>query len=210
VGYLSGHGSTANSYSTFLGYNARSSGLYTNSTAIGASALVTANNQVRVGDASVTSIGGFSNWTNVSDGRFKRNVQENVAGLAFILNLRPVTYNLDMDAIADFQQIPVTSRHASAKSARASEVQSGFIAQEVETVAHAAGYDFHGVDKPQNEASFYGLRYAEFVVPLVKAVQELHKKVERLESENADLKMQADAISALQAEIAELRQSIKG
>jgi hypothetical protein len=34
------------------------------------------------------------------------------------------------------------------------------------------GFDFSGVDKPKNNADFYGLRYAEFVVPLVKAVQE--------------------------------------
>jgi hypothetical protein len=34
---------------------------------------------------------------------------------------------------------------------------------------------FSGVDKPQNKYSLYGLRYAEFVVPLVKAVQELSK-----------------------------------
>ena len=34
------------------------------------------------------------------------------------------------------------------------------------------GYDFSGVDKPKNDKDFYGLRYAEFTVPLVKAVQE--------------------------------------
>jgi len=50
---------------------------------------------------------------------------------------------------------------------------NGFIAQEVEQAAHSIGYDFSGVDAPKNENDFYGLRYAEFVVPLVKAVQEL-------------------------------------
>ena len=34
------------------------------------------------------------------------------------------------------------------------------------------------VDVPENETEAYGLRYAEFVVPLVKAVQELSEKVE--------------------------------
>ena len=34
-------------------------------------------------------------------------------------------------------------------------------------------YSFSEVDAPNNENDFYGLRYAEFVVPLVKAVQEL-------------------------------------
>ena len=63
--------------------------------------------------------------------------------------------------------------------------------------ANNVGYDFHGVDKPKNENSHYGLRYAEFVVPLVKAVQELaqqnngHQEViENLEKENIALKEQ--------------------
>ena len=67
-------------------------------------------------------------------------------------------------------------------------VQTGFIAQEVEQAAQQTGYHFSGIDKPKNENDLYGLRYAEFVVPLVKAVQEqqaliekLSKKVETLE-----------------------------
>ncbi len=35
------------------------------------------------------------------------------------------------------------------------------------------GFDFSGVDAPTDAHGTYGLRYAEFVVPLVKAVQEL-------------------------------------
>lgn len=59
--------------------------------------------------------------------------------------------------------------------------QTGFIAQEVEQAAKSIGFDFSGVDAPKNEKDFYGLRYAEFVVPLVKAVQELNQKNETLE-----------------------------
>ncbi len=33
--------------------------------------------------------------------------------------------------------------------------------------------NFNGVNIPQNENDYYSIRYAEFVVPLVKAVQEL-------------------------------------
>ena len=49
---------------------------------------------------------------------------------------------------------------------------SGFLAQDVEAAAKKIGYDFNGVDVPKNDKSLYGLKYAEFVVPLVKAVQE--------------------------------------
>ena len=53
-------------------------------------------------------------------------------------------------------------------------------------------YDFSGVDKPQDESGLYGLRYAEFVVPLVKAVQELSK-------ENDELKKRLEKIEILLA-----------
>ena len=40
-----------------------------NATAIGYFASSTASNQVRIGNGDVTSIGGYANWTNISDGR---------------------------------------------------------------------------------------------------------------------------------------------
>jgi len=55
------------------------------------------------------------------------------------------------------------------------------VAQEVEEVAKKINYDFSGVDAPESENGFYSLRYGDFVVPLVKAVQELNKKNEELE-----------------------------
>ena len=43
----------------------------TNATALGYFALSTGSNQVRVGNSDVTSIGGYANWTNISDGQCK-------------------------------------------------------------------------------------------------------------------------------------------
>ena len=43
-----------------------------------------------------------------------------------------------------------------------------------------------GVDVPKNDSDMYGLRYAEFVVPLVKAVQQ--QMIESLQAEVAALK----------------------
>ncbi len=65
---------------------------------------------------------------------------------------------------------------------------TGFVAQDVEAVAKKINYDFSGVDKPQDENGLYGLRYAEFVVPLVKAVQELSKKNDELQKQIDELK----------------------
>ena len=171
---------------TAVGYNAFFYGSsYSNSTALGYNADISASNQVRIGNSDVTSIGGFADWTNVSDKRFKKDVQENVPGLDFVMKLRPVTYHLDMNAIAKFLNTPDSLRLKDAEAIKGSLLQTGFIAQEVEEAAKSLGYEFSGVDAPKNPNDYYGLRYAEFVVPLVKATQELYKK---MEAENKSLK----------------------
>tara|TARA_R110002072_G_scaffold106447_1_gene232458 strand:+ start:116547 stop:118223 length:1677 start_codon:yes stop_codon:yes gene_type:complete len=154
---------------------------YSNSTALGYFSLITASNMVRIGNPSINEIGGYVNWSNVSDGRFKKNIRENVKGLDFIMKLRPITYNLDMNALAVFQKIPEEMRLMEAEQLKTTEVQIGFIAQEVEKAASEIGFDFHGVSAPINSESHYSLRYAEFVVPLVKAVQEQHEIILGLE-----------------------------
>jgi hypothetical protein len=97
------------------------------------------------------------------------------------MKLRPVTYNLDMDAIAGFYDTPDSLRLYDSEQLKASELQSGFIAQEVEIAANSVGYDFHGVDKPKNNESHYGLRYAEFVVPngksYARAARDYHQPI---------------------------------
>ncbi len=173
---------------TALGYQAFNIGNYYNSTALGSNTAISASNQVRLGNSVVTSIGGYTNWTNVSDVRFKTDVQENVPGLAFIKKLRPVTYHLDMDAIAKYNKTPDSLRLKSDERQKAAILQTGFIAQEVEQAAQSLGYDFSGVDTPKNDNDHYGLRYAEFVVPLVKAIQEQQQIIEQQQKEINELK----------------------
>jgi hypothetical protein len=152
--------------------------------------MVTASNQVRIGNTAVTSIGGEVNWTAFSDGRYKKNTKEDVPGLSFITKLRPVTYTLDVNSIdsklkvkqpegtgvklADetarlIAALQPSSEEQKAKAEKAKVVYTGFVAQEVEEAAKALNYDFSGVDKPKGKEDFYGLRYGDFVVPLVKA-----------------------------------------
>jgi len=184
---------------TAVGFSANSDGTYfVNSTGIGYDAEPGASHTVRIGNASVSTIGGFANWTNVSDARFKNNIQENVKGIEFIKLLRPVTYHLDMDAIAAFYNTPDSLRDAHSETLKAAELQSGFIAQEVEQAAQSIGYNFHGVDKPKNETTHYGLRYASFVVPLVKAVQE---QQDMIENQKNQLEVQQQQIDLLMRRI---------
>jgi hypothetical protein len=158
-----------------------------NSIALGESVISTASNQARIGNSSITSIGGYTNWSNISDGRVKKNIQYNVPGLAFINKLKPVTYNLDLNAADRIMQtaekkdkngiaIPFMQFEKDARMQKEQIVYSGFIAQDVEKAAKELGYEFSGVDAAKNDKDLYGLRYAEFVVPLVKAVQELSKQ----------------------------------
>jgi len=98
---------------------------------------------------------------------------------------------LDVEKINDFLGIPDSLRNIEVSkqgvSKKEAEVQTGFIAQDVEAAALSIGYDFSGVDAPKNENDHYGLRYAEFVVPLVKAVQELAL-------ENAELRLRIEKL----------------
>ena len=217
VGSTAGSGDSINN-STFLGYAAQGKPGISNATAIGNSAFVNASNHIIIGNTHITSIGGYNNWSNFSDGRFKKNISENVPGLSFINQLRPITYNLDMDGIEAAQRsgnsnkptvASIDNIHSSeparkravpgqsaglekiksqyeqienaAKTAKSKVLYSGFVAQEVEKAAKSLHYDFSGVDAPENKDGFYGLRYGDFIVPLVKAVQELSKKNDSLE-----------------------------
>ncbi|NMD01339.1 MAG: tail fiber domain-containing protein, partial [Bacteroidales bacterium] len=161
---------------------------FENSTAIGFESYITASNQVRIGNAFVTSIGGFQNWTNISDKRFKQEINENVPGLAFIMKLKPVTYKLNYREIANYLN---KKNYADLNS---TNLQTGFIAQDVEKAANELGFEFSGIDKPKNEKDYYGLRYAEFTVPLVKAVQEQQLQIEQLKNENKALKEEINKI----------------
>nr|WP_246439674.1 tail fiber domain-containing protein [Rhabdobacter roseus] len=175
---------TTGSYNTAYGFHAGPNTTdLTNSGAFGNEAATTASNQIRLGNSNVTQIGGQVGWSNFSDQRFKRQVQENVAGLDFILKLRPVTYHWDIDHLNRFihgSAADTLFTDSIARSGIANQQRiaySGFLAQEVEAAARSVGYDFSGVVAPANERTPYSLRYGEFVVPLVKAVQEQQRQL---------------------------------
>ncbi|MDR2058093.1 MAG: tail fiber domain-containing protein [Dysgonamonadaceae bacterium] len=204
LGYRALYTNTTGSYNTALGYMADvSAGNFTNSTAIGYGAIVTASNMVRIGNDSVTSIGGQMPWTSASDGRIKKNIRPNVPGLTFINQLQPVTYNLDREASrkivrGETKNSDSTPAPPVVNDAAGSDVlYSGFVAQEVEKTAQSMGYDFSGVDADENGKGLYGLRYAEFVVPLVKAVQELEERNKAKDAAIAQLQEQITALSEL-------------
>ena len=207
-----GHNNTA------IGFTADVSATdLSNATAIGYGAIATASNQVRIGNTTVKSIGGHVTWTVFPDKRIERNIRMDVPGLAFINLLQPVTFNLDLDAMDELLKIDKTKSpdekelspelaeiNRKAREAKEKVKQTGFIAQDVEEAAKSIGYDFSGVDV--DETGIYGLRYAEFVIPLVKAVQELSDHNNRLQVQNDRLQTQNDR---LQVQIDELSATVR-
>jgi trimeric autotransporter adhesin len=165
-----------------LGNAAQATG--TNSVALGSGAVVTSNNTIRIGNTAITQIIGSATTVNLSDGRYKTNVRENVPGLEFITKLRPVTFKWQigkLNKVDGVEELATDPVFGEAREAKAKKVHTGFIAQDVEAAAEQCGYDFSGVVKPENEESQYHLGYSEFVVPLVKAVQEQQKQIEELQ-----------------------------
>lgn len=176
---------------TAIGYNANVSeaGL-SNATAIGAGAIVNTSRKVRIGNSAVLTIEGAVEFSSTSDGRYKFNIKEDVRGMEFIARLRPVSYQFDglkFDHTLDPGNASLDTEAAQYEKA-ASVRRNGFIAQEVEKAAAAAGYEFSGIIKPTSENGSYSLSYASFVVPLVKAVQELKLEIEDLRKQLAELK----------------------
>jgi hypothetical protein len=188
--YTSCNGSYNTAFGALAGLNLLGTFYHNNATALGYYTLITASNQVRIGNSSVTSIGGQVAWTSLSDGRFKRNVKKDVAGLDFINQLNPVSYTLDKDAIDKFLGIPDSVRIENMAARKTPRQQIGFVAQEVEAIVKKSGYVFSGVEAPQNESDPYTIRYDEFVVPLVKAVQELTAYSKDQQKEIGELKRQ--------------------
>lgn len=192
LGYFTGISITSGTNNSYVGtYATGSFSSITNSSAIGYDAYVDASNKVRIGNTSVSSIGGQVGWTNFSDARIKNNIVQNVPGLEFVNLLRPVTYHYDVKKEEALLNKEINEEFEGKYDIEKIQF-TGFLAQEVEAAARQVNYDFSGVD---NTGKIMGLRYSDFVAPLVKSVQELH-------TQNQELK---NLVSEQQKQISELK-----
>jgi hypothetical protein len=192
------HNLTSGLYNTAIGSLVWPTGstTYSNYTGIGSytgSSVANPSNRVEIGNNSVSWIGGQVNFSTYSDKRIKENIKGDVPGLDFINRLKPVTYNLNIHKQNEMTGIEKAkgSSDWEGKYDIEQKRMTGFLAQDVAEAAREANYDFSGVDIPENDNELYSLRYAEFVVPLVKAVQELaeenrklKERIKKLEKKN--------------------------
>ena len=140
-----------------------------NATAIGFGATASASHSVRLGNASVTVIGGQVAWTAASDSRIKKNIVNSNYGLATVLKLRPVEYNLTSN---DLKQV-------------------GFIAQEVQKLVPEV---VTGKEGDLSKGEILGITYSNLVPVLTKAIQEQQKQIE---DQNAKIAAQQKQIEEL-------------
>jgi len=216
---------SSGSFNTVLGFSAQSGSGITDATALGSNANVAASFTIQLGDNQVTAVNSFGTFNTISDGRFKFNIREDVSGLDFILRLRPVTYQLDTRKIANElgggnaggSENTLASFAGANPDSRAMNIRrTGFIAQEVEKAADETGFNFDAVKKPQNDKDHYSLSYEEFVVPLVKAVQEQQRMIdslnqrlmeeEKISTEQKNINIDQDRkMASLQKELDEIK-----
>jgi len=132
-------------------------------------ASITSSGQIQMGidDATITSARVRVAWTVTSDKRYKENIRTVPLGLDFIKNLRPVTYHRIGNSTKD--------------------VEMGLIAQELEETLIKAGVNDLGIIH-KDDKGFYSVRYNDLMAPLIKAMQEQQAMIEKLQTENSQLK----------------------
>ena len=209
IGYWAGYSNKYGNNNIHIGYKADfvvDSTYETMALGYMAGGVVNAGGRIEIGNPSVSWIGGEVTWSTISDGRFKKNLREDVHGLDFIKRLHPVTYHWDIHKL--YRELEKKNHKGYDKENWPTKYAienikfSGFLAQEVEQAARETGFDFSGVHKGEDEMGMYSLSYSQFVVPLVKAVQEqqtmLNHQKQTLNQLQNDAATQNDLLARLE------------
>jgi hypothetical protein len=161
VGTFCGTSSAASVHQISLGYNIKPPGNYYFAFGEGAT-----NRVYNKFDANAS-------WTRSSDERLKKEIKTNTdCGLGFINDLRTVTYK--WKAPSDIA-VDVEGHNANITQHSHTDKMYGFVAQEVKAAMDTHNItDFAGwTETPEDQGAIQGISYEMFVMPLVKAVQEL-------------------------------------
>jgi len=194
-------GSTANQTSdtsVFLGAQTKASADgVSNEIVIGHNAIGQGSNSIMLGNSSTTAIYCYDTTiSSPSDERIKKNISSlgQAKMLAFINELRPVTFNklnpVDWpEAIKpcnfktrvqkDEKGVDVIVT-ADARPDDNPDLLAGLIAQEVEAAMAKHGVEYKLV--PTGPGGMKAVRYGDLIPALIAAVQELTKRIEKLES----------------------------
>ena len=137
-----------------------------------------------------------------SDKRMKDNIVDCKLGLDFINKLNPVSYKWK-DYTVSGTRVYTDENHVKHDIEYSDEhthtrTHYGMIAQDVEKVLTDSGIDtkhFAGLIYDE-DVDRYGLRYNEFIAPMIKAIQELNLKYKDLETQHELLLRRIEALEA--------------
>ena len=146
LGYQAGTALTTGSNNTIIGYNA-------------AASAATVSNEITLGNSSVATLRcQVTSITALSDSRDKANIQPIAAGLDFVNQLKPVSFDWNM---RDGGKVGIPD--------------TGFIAQDLKQVQIDTGIEIPGLVYESNPESMEAA-YGKLLPVLVKALQELNTK----------------------------------
>jgi trimeric autotransporter adhesin len=182
IGKDSGYSNTSGRDNTLIGdaagyYNTSGSGnvMVGSRNNVGAYApifgLSTADNRVGIGHSGTTNAYVQVAWTVVSDQRDKADITNFTHGLDYVNKLRPVNYVWD-NRINYEDGVPDGSK-------KKSEVQLGFLAQEVQAVETSLGIDNNAIIDTEDSDKLR-MTESKLIPVLVNAVQELSAQVTAL------------------------------
>lgn len=136
-------------------------------------------------------------FVNISDARYKTNIQDLTYGLDEIMKLRPVTFAWDLENQRD-------------------RVKIGMIAQEVQAVIQEAvvseNYEF---DNHTNTGEWVpteklGITYHALVPVLIAGIQEQQQMIQTMQQQMADLEAENAALrQTMETELAKIRAELK-
>ena len=121
-----------------------------------------------------------------SDRRLKKQIQKSDLGLEFITKLKPVKYKYKSQKIKD----PETGKTEIIDHNR---FHYGLIAQDVKEAlgdTDFSGYvdPAHGGEEMPKEDAMLALRYGEFISPVIMAIKQLDRKLDKLETADVNKK----------------------
>jgi len=124
--------------------------------------------------------GSSNTWARESDERLKKNIEDSSLGLDFVNDLRAVKYQWKTGE-EQSEDVRRYNKEGELQTPLKPElINYGMIAQEVKSALDTAGVDDFG-GWSEDKDGIQALSVSSFVIPLIKAVQELTAKVKALE-----------------------------
>jgi len=187
VGRDAGKTLQTGSGNVYLGYNNASNGTNkTNEIVIGCAVTSVGSNYFTFGKGSGNDrvynlFTSNASFTRASDLRLKTDIQTDNLGLDFINNLRPVTYKWKPSNEVDQS---LTGYYNATNQVDTDVVMHGFLAQEVKQALIDSGVSESDVSKygvwSEEPTGVQAISREMFIMPLVKAIQELKAEIDEL------------------------------